>query len=419
MKSILVTCVLSVILSLQVCLSPVHAETDGEKEKDLNLYAQSAVLMDAASGRILYGKGEEVQRPMASTTKIMTCILALEYGNLDDVVEVSSYAAGQPKVHLGVSVKETFYLRDLLYSLMLESHNDTAVMIAEHIGGDVKGFALMMNQKARDIGCEDTYFITPNGLDATEEDGNGEERIHSTTAQDLAKIMTYCVWKSPKKEEFLAITQTQNYYFSDVQGKRNFNCTNHNAFLTMMAGAVSGKTGFTGGAGYSYISALEDGDRKFVVALLGCGWPPHKTYKWSDAKQLFTYGLERYQYREVYEEINMAPIIVKNGIPEDGDISRPTSVEVSLDLKEEEKSLKLLMKDGERVERSYETAKKLEAPVSKGTVAGTVSYYLEGEKVQVYPVYTTEAVEKITWKWCLQQVARIFLSAKTMLYYTT
>ena len=117
----------------------------------------------------------------------------------------------RPKVHLGASTGETFRLGDLLYSLMLESHNDAAVMIAEHIGGDVKGFARMMNQKARDIGCENTYFITPNGLDAVETDESGSEQIHSTTAADLARIMSYCVWESPQREEFLTITQTQNY----------------------------------------------------------------------------------------------------------------------------------------------------------------------------------------------------------------
>ncbi len=140
-----------------------------QTKDELNLYAQSAVLMDASTGRVLYGKNENLARPMASTTKIMTCILALESGNLSDTVTASQNAASQPKVHLGVYKGETFLLKDLLYSLMLESHNDAAMMIAEHIGGSQEGFARLMNQKARDLGCEDTYFITPNGLDAKED----------------------------------------------------------------------------------------------------------------------------------------------------------------------------------------------------------------------------------------------------------
>ena len=163
--------------------------------------------MDADNGRVLFEKNGSEKKPMASTTKIMTCILALEEGNLTDVVNVSENAARQPKVHLGMQMDEKFYLRDLLYSLMLESHNDSAVAIAEHIGGSVQAFADKMNAKAKEIGCRDTYFITPNGLDASDDKGE-----HSTTAEDLARIMSYCILKSPKKESFLSITQKGSYH---------------------------------------------------------------------------------------------------------------------------------------------------------------------------------------------------------------
>ena len=189
------------------------------------LYAQSAVLMDAASGRVLFEKEGETVRPMASTTKIMTCILTLENGNLDDEVEVSDYAASMPDVQLHIRKGEHYRLKDLLCSLMLESHNDSAVAIAEHIGGSVEGFAQMMNDKAREIGCTDTYFITPNGLDAQEdimtEDGGVKTVMHSTTARDLALIMSYCIKQSPQKESFLEITRTPSHSFSNIEGKRS------------------------------------------------------------------------------------------------------------------------------------------------------------------------------------------------------
>ena len=409
MKSIVLT-LLSTFLSLQLCLFPAFGETGGEEqEKDLKLYAQSAVLMDAASGRILYGKEELLQRPMASTTKIMTCILALENGSPDDVVKVSSYAAGQPKVHLGVSTGETFRLGDLLYSLMLESHNDAAVMIAEHVGGSVEGFAALMNQKARDLGCGDTYFITPNGLDASKEE-NGQMKEHSTTAADLARIMNYCIDTSPKKDEFLKITGTQSYYFTDQDGKRSYSCQNHNALLTMMSGVFSGKTGFTGGAGYSYVGALEDGEREFTIALLGCGWPPHKTYKWSDARKLFGYGKEHYQYREVYQEKTFPEIPVENGVPLSGNLGDPVVVHADLNLKDEEKSLKLLMAEDEEVTVSEELPDRLKAPLKKGQTVGTVTYRLQGETVKTFPVYLTEDVEKITFRWCIDRVIQLFRS---------
>ncbi len=188
-----------------------------EEPADSELYARSACLMDADSGRVLYEKDGEEKRPNASTTKIMTCILALENGNPDDTVTATKRAAGQPKVHLGVHEGDQFRLNDLLYSLMLESHNDSAVMIAEHIAGSVEDFAGMMNQKAQEIGCENTYFITPNGLDDQNEQG-----VHGTTAQDLARIMRYCIMQSPKREEFLAITHRRRRILSGIWKRRSF-----------------------------------------------------------------------------------------------------------------------------------------------------------------------------------------------------
>ena len=162
------------VLLLQSSM-PVFAE---EAEGPGELYAKAAVLMDADSGRILYEKNGTAAMANASTTKILTCILALENGNLDSVVEVSPLAASQPRVHLGMHTGQKFYLKDLLYGLMLESFNDCAVAIAEHIGGNVEGFAGLMNDKAAEIGCKDSYFITPNGL-VSPYDGIGSGTDHA------------------------------------------------------------------------------------------------------------------------------------------------------------------------------------------------------------------------------------------------
>lgn len=376
--------------------------------QDLKLYAMSAVLMDADSGRVLYGKDETTFRPMASTTKIMTCILALENGQLDDICTFSKSAASQPKVHLGAGTGSRFYLKDLLYSLMLESHNDTAVAVAEQIGGSVEGFAALMNQKARDIGCENTYFITPNGLDASVTSADGTELTHGTTAADLARIMRYCILESPKKEEFLEITRTGNYSFADLDGKRSFQCTNHNALLTMMDGAISGKTGFTGGAGYSYVGALGSEGRTYVIALLGSGWPPHKTYKWSDARTLFQYGMEQYQYRDVFTEPVLSPVPVQDGIleTEDGrgwEFER-VQVDLTMNLAPEEKEIMVLLKDQEEVKVKVDIKKSLEAPVLAGDLAGHVTFELDGEIIRTYPVYTKQSIDRRNLFFCIRQV---------------
>ena len=385
-------------------------ETDtkeaGKEEVQLQLYAQAAVLMDADSGRVLYGKNENEILPMASTTKIMTCILALEYGNPDDIVEVSAYAASMPKVKLYMQEGEKYRLGDLLYSLMLESHNDSAVAIAEAVGGSVEEFAAMMNRKARDIGCYDTCFITPNGLDAVVNDTG---QIHSTTAEDLARIMAYCVMDSPAKEQFLEITQTMEYHFCDESGKRSFGCSNHNSFLGMMDEAISGKTGFTNKAGYCYVGAVESEGRTFTVALLACGWPNHKTYKWSDMKTLTGYGMERYAYQDIYEEKQFQAIPVADGIA--GENATPyesASVEVAL-AQPEEKSLPWLLCENDVIEVRVELASQLNAPVHAGEEAGKVSYYLNQELIQEYPVVTTGEVEKTNYPWVLRYVFGLFL----------
>ena len=380
----------------------------GEAAAALQLYAQSAVLMDGDSGRILYEKDGYAVMPMASTTKIMTCILALENGDLDDMLAVSAYAASMPKVHLGVRAGERYRLEDLLYSLMLESHNDSAVVIAEGIGGSVEGFAAMMNQKARDLGAYDTFFVTPNGLDATAmsegADGRATERAHSTTAADLARILRYCVTESPKREEFLAITQADSHQFADGDGRRSFGCYNHNAFLDMMEGALTGKTGFTGSAGYCYVGAVKQDGELYIVALLACGWPNNRGYKWSDMKKLVTYGLEHYAYEDVWQEPPQTEIAVVNGVPWDNSPDGQAYVALRADYGGQEPGLSLLLREDEQVAVSVDTLDHLEAPAAAGTVAGSVTYALNGEVVKSYNLVTVREVEKRDLEWYVRYV---------------
>ena len=382
-----------------VYMSTIQARASDAEE--LTLYAQSAVLMDADSGRVLYVKNGQEARPMASTTKIMTCILALEYGRLDSTVSVSAEAAAQPQVHLGMQQGESFRLRDLLYSLMLESHNDSAVAVAEHIGGSVSGFAEMMNQKARELGCEDTHFITPNGLDQTDEGG-----VHHTTARDLALIMRYCVYGSPKSREFLEITQTKNYVVNKIHGKRTCSCANHNAFLSMMEGAVSGKTGFTGDAGYCYVAALERGERRFIVALLACGWPNNKGYKWKDTRALFTYGLEHYHYRKVSFSCELPTVNVVLGIPDNG-YRGPSTASLTCDVGKK-LSEKVLLRDDEQMQKAVILPKQITAPVKKDKIVGRVTYKIGDYTVADIPVRTTKTVGKWDFFWALNIVGQQF-----------
>ncbi len=404
------TAVIITFLSLCPLSVPVQAKQKKTAEFDTGqLYARSAVLMDADSGRVLVAKDAENPMPMASTTKIMTCILTLENAQTDDLADVSAYAARMPEVKLHIRDGEHYKLSDLLYSLMLESHNDAAVAIAEHVGGTVEGFAKMMNEKAAAIGCMDTFFITPNGLDASvqvaESDGTDGTRVHSTTAADLARIMRYCITQSPKKEEFLKITRTQSHTFQNYEqgkdgtvkpGTRSFTCVNHNAFLNMMDGALSGKTGFTGNAGYCYVGALKSQGRTFVIALLACGWPNNKTYKWKDARKLFQYGIDHYEQKDItnYDYVP-GPIPVENGAGKD----RLLKTKMQLQLTVQQEALHTLLSESDAVQVRVQLPKQLQAPVKKGTKVGLLNYYINGELAAQMPVLAAQDIQKRSLRW--------------------
>ena len=367
--------------------------------KESELYARSACLMDADSGRILYGKEETNQLPMASTTKIMTCILALEHGHADELVTVSEHAARQPKVHLGASVGEQFLLHDLLYALMLNSDNDAAVMIAEHIGGSVESFADMMNKKAVEIGCENTYFITPNGLDAEDEKG-----VHSSTAADMAKILRYCIMESPQREMFLEITQMPSYTFWNNSHTKTYNCTNHNAFLGMMDGALTGKTGFTADAGYCYVGALRQDGKTLIVSLLACGWPNNKNYKWSDTRKLMNYGLKNYSYQDIFQKKEFENIPVQEGQYPGMEIGEQADTPIGYGVEQDQISFPLLLRKEEKIEVKYELPEVLKAPVREGQQVGKASYYLDGVLLREYPIFAKRQVEVRDCGWCLKKV---------------
>ena len=352
------------------------------------LYASAAALIDADTGRVLYEKNGHEQKAMASTTKIMTCILALELGNPEDIVSFSANAAAQPDVQMNGREGEQYYLKDLLYSLMLESHNDTAVAIAEHIGGSVEGFAELMNEKAQELGAEQTHFVTPNGLDAD---------THYTTACDLGRIACYAI----QNPEFLDIIKTPAYTFTDITGARTVSVVNRDAFLTSYEGAIGIKTGFTGNAGYCFVGAARRGDRTLVSVVLASGWPPHKTYKWQDTRALMDYGMEDYQKQVIMTpEYTLPSIEVQHAIDEE-----PVPLEIR-------DSIALLLRPDESVEYVEQLPSRLEAPVRQGDIAGSVDIYINQELYDSVVVYVGESREPITYSYVFLQVIREYFLVK-------
>ncbi len=381
--------------------------------KSNELYALSACLMDADSGRVLYDKNADEVRAMASTTKIMTLIVALEYANENDIVTVSPYAASMPDVQLNIRAGEQYRLGDLYYAMMLESFNDVAVTIAEYIGEcyalnqddrtantDIKArsyddskkyvhtFAKLMNEKAKELGCENTYFITPNGLDAEDENGK-----HSTTAKELAVIASYAI----KNERFNDIIGTRQYSFCEVNGTRNCSAYNKDAFLNQMNGAFGIKTGFTGNAGYCFVGALKSDGRTFISVVLGSGWPSNRTYKWKDTRKLMEYGINNFFPRTVFSTIeNYKDVMVKDGMEE----STSTCIAGELSL---------ILCDADDVRVVYELEDYIDAPVSAGDVVGKAIIYVNGQRMGSFPITAAAAVERANYMWYLKRLLNVTL----------
>lgn len=363
-------------------------------EDTLSMYSGSYALTDADTGRVLMGKNETDPMANASTTKILTCIVALENCGLDEMVSISGNAAAQPKVRLGMKEGETYPLKDMLYALMLESYNDCAVAIAEHVAGSVEEFAKLMNEKALEIGCKDTYFITPNGLDK-----EVDTQFHHTTAQDLCTIMAYCVWESPMKETFLEITQTRNY--SGSSNGKSYSFVNRNSFLDQMDGVLSGKTGFTSKAGYCYVAAFERDGERFCIALLACGWPNNKTYKWKDATKLLNYGMENYEKKIYTEEVIQEELLFDAAVGDWDFLDLNQTMTMPVSGKSTE--LAVLLKEGEEVEKEIILYTDTEQPIEEGQVLGLCNLYLEDILLEQIPL----VAEENSTEWSLERIIEV------------
>lgn len=384
----LVKICLTLILSGVVGLAGTlwaYGEESEEKAPE-NLYARAAVLADGENGRILWEKNGNEPMAMASTTKIMTCLVALENASLEDEVEISEYAASMPDVQLDAIAGDCFLMEDLLYALMLESYNDVAVAIAEHVGGSVEGFAEMMNRRAADLGCVQTRFVTPNGLDA---------QGHQTTASELAKISTEAI----KNETFVKIINTISRSFTNREGNRQYHVTNKDSFLQMMDGAFGIKTGFTQDAGYCFVGALDRDGRTYISVVLGSGWPPNKSYKWQDTVKLMNFGLSNYKKIRIGEEhMNVGTMAVGNGCKD----------EVSLTVDSETEEILMGEKDQVSVRIVKDIAR--EAPIAAGLEVGKVYYQVNEDVVRQFPITAAESVPAKTFKFCIGRLVRQWMA---------
>lgn len=376
--------IVSVFLYIVMCGVQIYSVS----AQELKLNAKTAVIMDAESGKVLYGKSKDQKMPNASTTKILTCLYILEHCDIDQMAKVSKNASMQPKVRLGVREGESYKVKDLLYGLMLESYNDCAVVLAEYAAGSVEKFEKRVNQMAAKLGASNTHFVTPNGLDGTDKDGR-----HETTAQDLAKIMARCI----KNQQFLEITQAKQHTFTDGSGKRTFTCNNHNALLSTMQGAISGKTGYTSKAGYCYVGAIKQKNMTMTVSVLASGWPPHKTYKWNDVRKLVQYVTDNYEKREIIADTNnVKEINVNNGLKQ------------KVPLRTGNPKATFLIKKTDQIKIESILPSSMNAPVKKGQKVGEIRYLVNGKSQKNIPIYANQDVKQKDYWYYFEKIIQRF-----------
>lgn len=340
--------------------------------------AAGAVLIDGSNGRILYGKNEDTELAMASTTKIMTAILVLELGNMEDVVTVSQNAASQPEVDMDLVVGEQWYVGDLLSAMMLCSYNDTAVALGEYIAGTEEDFCKLMTEKAIEIGATNTIFGSPNGLDS-----HLTEAEHHSTAYDMALIGAYAL-KNPDFRDLIAQSQVT---ITEVNGKRQQTATNANRFLNEYEDALGIKTGYTNRAGHCFVGAVEQGDILLVSTVLASGWgTAGKEGKWTDTKALMNYGLENFSNLVVATEGMYAGVVPVLYSPMD---------EVKLTILEGYEGL-FSEDEKEILSVSIFLPKEIEAPMTQGEEVGVAKIILEEEILAEIPIVLAEDVRRYT-----------------------
>ncbi len=353
----------------------VEATTNSAEEPNIN--SRSAIVFDRNSKEVIYGKDENTKKKMASTTKIMTCIVVLEKGELTDTVIVSKNAAGTGGSRVGLKTGDKATVQDLLYGLMLCSGNDAAVALAEHVGGSVEGFAELMNAKAKELNLSNTNFVTPHGLD---------NENHYTTAYELAIMADYGL----KNKTFRSIVGTKNITIN-INGKpRNLNNTNE--LLGSVSGVYGVKTGFTNGANRCLVSSCKRDNLDIITVVLGADT---KKFRTQDSLKLINYAMNNYKDINVEKQINeefekwkkenKSSMYINKGIKE--------NAEVELE-KLENKYITIKNTQENNIKIEINNIKKYEAPLTKGTVIGVVTVNVKGKTKLVVNIQASETIKR-------------------------
>lgn len=335
-----------------------------------SLNARSAILYDATYDRILYEKNSKQKRANASTTKMITALVAYEKGNLDDIVEISQSAANVGGSTIDLKKGDKISLNDLIKGLLIHSGNDAAVAIAEHIAGSVERFSVLMNEKAEEIGATDTNFVTPHGLDSEK---------HYSTAYDLVLIA-----KEILKNEYLSSIVSQKSAELNINGRMKvINTTNE--MLSYYDGANGIKTGYTGEAGRCLVTSAKKNGRLLISVVLGCDSKKNRTI---DSIRLLDYGFNE------FEIVNLADYIKKDiyiivGKSEGEIYKLSENMNIPYPLKNSEK---------DAITIKYDIDNSLVAPLKKGETVGKVKILLNGIEISLVEYKLPEDINRKSWQ---------------------
>lgn len=333
-----------------------------------DISAKGAVLVEAQSGQVVFGKNINAKMPMASTTKIMTALVVLENASLDDIVTIEPYMTGIEGSSIYLHPGEKLTIEELLYALMLESANDASVALAYSVAGSIEGFADMMNEKAKELGLECTHFTNPHGLDSDE---------HYTTPYELAVIAL----KAMEKPKFLEIVSTAKKTIPLNNGEGTRVLINHNRLLRSYDGTIGIKTGYTKKCGRCLVSCAKRSGVMLICVTL------NDPNDWHDHAALLDYGFTQ------YENITLAN-------PGDYTVALNTiGGNKSTFFAENIDGLNVTLKKGNtNISAVLEANRLINVPVNKGDIVGKIVFYNNEEIIGSIPVVSKENVGALKYK---------------------
>ena len=366
-----------ITLSNMISYSLAASLADKTSELEENLSSEAVLIMESSTGKVIYEKNGYEKKYPASTTKILTAILAIEHCNLNETATASEFAINSiPSGYstANIQIGETLSVKDLLYALMLQSANESAVILAEHISGSQEAFADLMNEKAKEIGCENSHFVNPNGI---------HNENHYTTAHDLALIANY----SMQNETFRDIVKTTSFTLPATSAypseSRTYTNTNNliiydnrnrpdNYYYEYATGI---KTGYTSAAKNCLVSSATKNGIQYISVVLGSsityGNSGSISHRYVDTIALFNYAFDNFSFRKLKSTNNTIKTIEIENAKKDSKnldllISSDVTALVSIDNKTT------------NIEPEIKLNEDLKAPISKGDLVGTISYTVEG-----------------------------------------